>query len=658
MPKLHHHHLAQEQQGFTSLVISLTLVLVLALLVVGFGQLTRREQQDALNKQLSTQAYYAAETGINDAVADINASPAPTLPKTNCSPNGTDDANGWHKTQANQIDKTLGVSYSCLLVNLNTPNMVYNTVNPDDDKTALFQTNDVNDNPVNLSDLTIHWGSTDGHTSYPTTATADADKFLPTGDWNSAAKHYPGVIRLAITPLGDAANTNAATPLTRAQLASNTFTVFLYPTSSPSTSTSTVTYLAGNAGGNVVYADCTSATAEYNCTATISGLGATNSNRFLIHFLDLYDTSNISIDGDSTDSATPPVTQQAYFSGAQAMIDSTGKARDVLKRLQVRIPLRESTEQSNYTIEAQNICKRFDVYLDNYNNDNSAGAAKTACNLTGVTWPVGPVDPGPTPPVAPSSTEQCAYLQRGAACFASYQHPVSTPVSPAFDPTTAAARNCDTQGTGNGLVVDNTDPSGTNIINGDVYEPNHYVYALCDGDDGTGSNVVRYTYQYQQDGFTPSSLDFDSSGVPNSNHPNEFQIYARSDDTGVSTGNPDDNAKLHVRLTDLNQAIDSDPTANHNPQDWSGYVTNTNAYNEISIPISGFPIQDGDSIEIEAWLSNDVPGNPKYNVYLSYFEIAAIGDTGLGGGGLCSVYQSPAHAVLYPSSTNLFCPPG
>jgi Tfp pilus assembly protein PilX len=73
------------ESGFASLVVASVLIVVLSLMTVGFAQLMRSNQTSALNKQLSDQAYYAAESGINDAAQAYNA--GYSLSKTACGAN-------------------------------------------------------------------------------------------------------------------------------------------------------------------------------------------------------------------------------------------------------------------------------------------------------------------------------------------------------------------------------------------------------------------------------------------------------------------------------------------------------------------------------------------------------------------------------------------
>ena len=55
-----------QQNGFVSLIVAAILMVLLSLVTIGFSQFVQREQRESLDRQLSTQAFYAAETGVND----------------------------------------------------------------------------------------------------------------------------------------------------------------------------------------------------------------------------------------------------------------------------------------------------------------------------------------------------------------------------------------------------------------------------------------------------------------------------------------------------------------------------------------------------------------------------------------------------------------
>ena len=317
------------EQGFAAIVIALTLITVLVLMTVGFAQLARHEQRNALNKQLSTQAYYAAESGINDATADIAAGNI-TAANTNCSPNYA----GTYTPNNKVLNTTLDVSYTCVSVDLTPSTIEYKELGDSSSKTVTFSS--ASGAPIDK--LTISWSSNNGNSSPPPTQQG----FLSQDDWT--ANKYPAVIEANLTPLN---------VVSRPALVAASFTTYGYPVSTTGTQ-ATYGPSTGANEGLVNNAGCVAATKI--CTLIIGSLTSNGNATYLLHLTDHYDLSHIFV--TAVDAAGGPI----KFKGAQAVIDSTGKSRDVLKRLQVRLPLDKSNVLSNYAIEAQNVCKRLTTY--------------------------------------------------------------------------------------------------------------------------------------------------------------------------------------------------------------------------------------------------------------------------------------------------------
>jgi Tfp pilus assembly protein PilX len=63
------------QSGFVSIVVCLIIMVILTLVTIGFSKLMGRAQRQALDRQLSTQAFYAAESGVNDALLVYKSDP-------------------------------------------------------------------------------------------------------------------------------------------------------------------------------------------------------------------------------------------------------------------------------------------------------------------------------------------------------------------------------------------------------------------------------------------------------------------------------------------------------------------------------------------------------------------------------------------------------
>ena len=104
-----------------------------------------------------------------------------------------------------------------------------------------------------------------------------------------------------------------------------------------------------------------------------------NGSSFIIHLVDYYDASNIQI------TAVDNSGNKVKFINGQAQIDVTGKAKNVLKRLQVRVPLSSSAQLPAFPVEGQNICKRLQSAAGATNfidtSDGYAGSGDP-CNLT------------------------------------------------------------------------------------------------------------------------------------------------------------------------------------------------------------------------------------------------------------------------------------
>src|SRR5665213_3409191 len=159
-------NLRHNEQGFASMVIALILIIILALLTIGFAQLARREQQNALQKQLATQAYYTAESGLNDMVKVIQQAfnnPATAIPSlATLQSVHTDQClenQGIAGLPSPNIDPSTGASYTCVLLNLQPPILTWSGVSPGADETSTFST------PAALNKLTVYWASDDHNTT-------------------------------------------------------------------------------------------------------------------------------------------------------------------------------------------------------------------------------------------------------------------------------------------------------------------------------------------------------------------------------------------------------------------------------------------------------------------------------------------------------------
>lgn len=336
-----------DQKGFASIVIALILVTLLSLMTVAFSQLSRREQKSSLDKQLATQAYYAAETGINDVEQKITnryakgddlpfMATVEALPKDNClTETQMRDTFGLTKI----IDASRGISYSCIIVDVTPPDLRFANAEPENEKSTTFSVNGT------LTSLRINWGSHSpqgkGLRSGP------AAGFTPKSQWNS-----PAVLEVLLTPIGDG---------TRVELINNTFVTYMYPVDTSWNPTDpefrgsrgSVGYVNNSDAGQAKLSigNCDLAR-EYACFVEITGIPA-SPNGYLVRMIPHYDRSKIKIDEAENLSGV-----KLEFTKGQAKVDVTGRARDVLKRVQVRAPINPPADTPDYVVEAKNFCKR------------------------------------------------------------------------------------------------------------------------------------------------------------------------------------------------------------------------------------------------------------------------------------------------------------
>jgi hypothetical protein len=138
----------------------------------------------------------------------------------------------------------------------------------------------------------------------------------------------------------------------------NTMSSYLIPVNAGGTNTTSFRTDGGNAR---VSTRCNNT----NCTLTInSGLG---SNEYYLRIASQY-YQNVDFLLSGTDGSGNPV----KFTGAQVLIDVTGKAQDVLRRVQVRVPARGTSlnNATDYALQStESICKRFDIMTNHYQSD-------------------------------------------------------------------------------------------------------------------------------------------------------------------------------------------------------------------------------------------------------------------------------------------------
>lgn len=205
----------KSQQGIISILTTTVMMVVISLIVLGLSQVVNRNQRNTLDQQLSTQAFYAAESGINDVLKVINdqlsANPnAKVTPKSDCT-TSVPFYNGLNP----DLNLPKNVKYTCVLVNPTPTVLRYGTVSTTSTIIPITPV-DGSGNSVAVGTLKLEWKAKNN------TTPSNNCPFKTTDIPNSSSWTCGyGLLRVDIVP--------TAGVLTVDGLRNNTRTVFAFP---------------------------------------------------------------------------------------------------------------------------------------------------------------------------------------------------------------------------------------------------------------------------------------------------------------------------------------------------------------------------------------------------------------------------------------------
>lgn len=378
-----HHQAPRNEYGLVSIVATATIVALLALIVIGFARLMSRELRQSLDRQLSSQAYYAAESGINDAknyLADLANDPSNPQPitKTNCDnpPPNPDGLRFMKFFKDLDVNPNSGAKYTCVLLNPNPKVLNYGPSFTTETRLS-FLTNAGGDQ------LIIAWRpSKDAQSGFR------PDLSLTTfNTWNAM-----GLLRLTIFTATDQLNTS------RAELQSTALNLFLVPVGGGTVGNYDVIGYAGsngklvqgrcvNSGVKTIVLGTSTYTTNSPCVIVISGLPA---GTHIVKMKDIY--APVDKQFQIADAGGDPAT----FTGGPVEVDVTGRGTDVVKRL-------STTLQPELT--GGNLPGGFQNALD-FLPDYAIESAMSICKLIRV--PDDGSAPFPDDPLAASDPESCS----------------------------------------------------------------------------------------------------------------------------------------------------------------------------------------------------------------------------------------------------------
>jgi Tfp pilus assembly protein PilV len=309
------------ERGIISIMLTVVMMLVISLIVLGLAQISRRELRQSADSQLSAQAFYAAESGVNDAAKQLSTMVSATIP-------AKDDCGNAAPYNFNTVISAAdGISYSCLLIE---PNPTTLTATLSQDSQVL---------PLKASDggalgsIKLNWTKPDGIPgTYSNCPSSTNRVFSPTWSWSCPY----GLLRIDLVD-------TTSNSYDRDSLLNSTMTLFVVPTSAGGAGNATTPF-STNANAHIANGCATS------CQLTISGLGG---KEYYLRATEIYRTGgelNVSLNG------------VRGFTGAQAVVDATGKAQDVLRRVRVTLDIGGDNHNRGAVggvMSGESICKQF-----------------------------------------------------------------------------------------------------------------------------------------------------------------------------------------------------------------------------------------------------------------------------------------------------------
>lgn len=329
------------EEGIVSIVVTLIIMIVLTLIVTGFAQLARREQREALDRQLSAQASYAAESGINALKAALPYISATSRKDCNepisvgsGKPNPFDDQN------KKLSDNT---SYTCLLFNRQLTELKYQGVGADDAVIAPLSLKNSGGASIPLGNLNISWNTKNGSKSVY--SNSNLGVFPSAQAWGDSI----GILRLDLIPIP-----NTGIAISPAGLDGSTKSFLLQPR----TNGDVEKRIGDIKNGDVIGVTCNSGTCSFKITELLE-------YKYYLRMRSIYNPSSVTLNNQAQGGGS----STNVFSEAQIEIDSTGKATDVLKRIKVRIVDTTSTSSAKsgpifpeYVFSSKdNLCKRLSL---------------------------------------------------------------------------------------------------------------------------------------------------------------------------------------------------------------------------------------------------------------------------------------------------------
>lgn len=354
----------KSESGAVAMITVIFFAIVATVLVAGLVRLVVNEQRLSTDDDLTARAFFAAESGIEDGKRALSKYIKGEISETQLNSSDCESADIGTNNEL-LTDESFATEYSCQVIDLDLDEFQA--------QMAPWETIDI---PLrakagDFDTVEIQWhvfgddDNSDGDYSRKT------NRALQTKEaWNSAPNNFPSMLKTHFY----------AAPKSGTFTASDTenYVGFPIPRNTGSSSV-TLSQIKGSSSApyrplDTPCIDPSGATAgEYVCKISITGFS--NSKDYGLKLSNLYRSSHIQI--KLLKGGNPVV-----MTDAQAIIESTGQAGDIFRRIEARVSLSndKSIVLPDYAIiTAGDICKRF-VITDDVSEFAPANGGIKFCN--------------------------------------------------------------------------------------------------------------------------------------------------------------------------------------------------------------------------------------------------------------------------------------
>jgi Tfp pilus assembly protein PilX len=296
------------QAGASAIMFTMFFVIIISLITIGYATLARRDQQSALNNNLSSEAQYAAETVINSVQNYLKATPN-AIASTTCGSN-PDTYNNKYKPNFGSAD----INQTCTTWDFNPT-----SINFDISQDSVYSF--INNNAGAASSLDFTWQPTGGTTG---------------GYYNSPLNTMPDIDTSKNAILKITLSSDLSTPNSQKLF-------YILPTN---TTAPTASY---GSRGDIYSAKCNTVAATTVCNVRVSNLPSAK----YVNIQSIGVSSNITYKSFSGASLQT-------ISGAMAIVDvNVIVNKSFTKRLQANVSLANTGWQPNSAASAESLCKDF-----------------------------------------------------------------------------------------------------------------------------------------------------------------------------------------------------------------------------------------------------------------------------------------------------------